>query len=621
LEDSLTAKPQGRDTTTELTAAIKRFEESEHVTRPARVLSERDRDYKDGKQITDTERKALTDRKQPVVIYNRIQRKVNYLLGLERQTRKDPRAFPRTPNDEDAASAATDSIRFVCEKSRWDDKRSEAAENLVVEGTGIIRIGAKQTREGIDPEISRVAWDRFFADPHASAYDYRDASYMGEVIWQDMDDAIASFPDGEAAIVDTWARGKDTETYDDKPKDNLWTDYGRRRVRIVEMYYRVKGVWNFCIFTQAGFLVEPQPSPYMDEEGQPEHPYAVQSLYIDRDNNRYGDVRMMISPQDEINKRRSKALHLITMRQARIGRGYESSAATIRRELAKPDGIIAADAGEFEILGTNDMAAANLSMLQEAKAEIDLLGPNAALQGKNEQAMSGRALMAQQQGGMVEVAVFLDRIRCLSLETYRKVWNRIRQYWTEERWIRVTDDQRNLKFVGLNRPVKAVDVLAEQMGVTPENFAEFAQQNPQGAAQLQAFAQSPEGQAIARTDNAVNELDVDIIVDEGIDTPTVAAEQFDMLIKLAQMQPGTIPPDVLIEASSLKNKDALLERMRQPNPAAEMQQRGQAAQVAKVEADATLKQAQAAKTGAEAQAIPANVAMSALQAGQASVMA
>ena len=56
------------------------------------------------------------------------------------------------------------------------------------------------------------------------------------------------------------------------------------------------------------------------------------------------------------------------------------------------------------------MAAANFQMLQVAMNEVDLLGPNAALSGKNENDMSGRAILAQQQGGMVEVARMFDRL-------------------------------------------------------------------------------------------------------------------------------------------------------------------------------------------------------------------
>src|SRR5690606_8712122 len=89
----------------DLKRSVEYFEEAESATDEARRLSERDRDYYDNKQWTSDEIATLEKRKQPVVTYNRIQRKVDFLSGLERQQRKDPRAFPRNPKDEAAANA------------------------------------------------------------------------------------------------------------------------------------------------------------------------------------------------------------------------------------------------------------------------------------------------------------------------------------------------------------------------------------------------------------------------------------------------------------------------------------------------------------------------------------
>lgn len=574
------AKTPATDKDAALIVSVRRFEEAEHVTRSARLLAERDRDYCDGKQWTAEEESALKRRKQPVVTFNRVQRKVNAMLGLERQTRKDPRAFPRTPNDEQASQAATDAIRYVCDQQRWDEKRSEAAANLIVEGIGIVEVGVKEGKEGIDPAIRWVPWDRFYYDPHSHRWDFSDAQFLGVVVWMDLDEALSKYPDAKDALFETWKSGKDADTYDDRPKDHLWSDYGRRRVRICQEYCLKDGRWYHSVFTQAGYLVEPALSPYLDTDGEPECPLVAVSLYIDRSNNRYGEVRVMISPQDEINKRRSKALHLMNMRQVRVARGFEKDVNTIRSELARPDGVISADDGELEILDHNDMAAANLQMLQEAKAEIDLLGPNAALAGKSENDQSGRAILAQQQAGIMEAGLFLDRVRSMSLEVYRKIWARVRQYWTEERWVRITDDQRNLKFVGLNRPVTALEALQEKLaeGWQPET--------PREAAFAQMVLNSPMGQQIVRIDNQVGKLDVDIVVDEGMDTPTVQAEQFDALVKslpaiLTAQQQAPKLLEVLIEASSFRDKDRILEKLQGgqggPDPAQMMEAQMQAA--------------------------------------------
>lgn len=604
-----------------VTALVQMFEESEQTTRDAREKAERDRDFYDSKQWTREEEQALERRKQPVVTFNRIQRKIDYLSGLERQQRKDPKAFPRTPKDQDAADAATDAVRFACDSSDWDDVRSAAWDNLLIEGTCAVMVGVKKTRQGYDPLITHVAWDRFFYDPASSRTDFSDARYMGVVTWYDLTEAQRKWPDAKEALEATMAQAKDDETYDDKPKHGFWADYKRKRVRVIEMFHK-EGQWMRCVFTQAGYLEKKAPSPYVDEAGEPENPIKAMSLYVDRDNNRYGAVRVLIDPQKEINKRRSKGLHLITMRQARVGLSADGDSETIRRELAKPDGLIRAERDDFEILPTNDMAAANLSLLQEAKNEIDLLGANAALSGKNENDMSGRALIAQQQGGMVEVARMFDRLRSLSIDVYRSIWNRIRQVWPSERWIRVTDDERNVRFVGLNQKV-TVAMLAEEVAqgdqkaiqkaaqiVGPQLMQAYMQGDEQAQMMLGMFVQQ-NGQQVVEVRNAVNELDVDIVIDEGMDTPTVQAEQFDAIVKmLPALGPMAQSPQMvatIIEASQLRNKDKLLEMIEQaqmappPDPAMEqmkqIQVAGAAAEVEKTQSETMRNMMQAQTAG------------------------
>ena len=73
------------------------FEESDDATYEARQLAERDRDYYDNKQWTSARPRELKKRGQPTVTDNIIKTKIDYLDGVEKQQRIDPKAFPRTP--------------------------------------------------------------------------------------------------------------------------------------------------------------------------------------------------------------------------------------------------------------------------------------------------------------------------------------------------------------------------------------------------------------------------------------------------------------------------------------------------------------------------------------------
>lgn len=197
-----------------------------------------------------------------------------------------------------------------------------------------------------------------------------------------------------------------------------------------------------------------------------------------------------------------------------------------------------------------------------------------------------------------------DRLRSLSIDVYRAIWNRIRQVWTAERWIRVADDERNLRFVGLNQQVTVAMLAQEVAQGDPQAIQKAAQ--IVGMPLLQAYMQGDEqaqmvlgqfvqanAQNVVEVRNAINELDVDIVIDEGMDTPSVQAEQFDTLSKmLPGLFPKGAPPaalQMLIQASALRDKDKLielLEQMQQPqaDPMAEqMKQIAVAGAVAEVE--------------------------------------
>jgi hypothetical protein len=93
--------------------------------------------------------------------------------------------------------------------------------------------------------------------------------------------------------------------------------------------------------------------------------------------------------------------------------------------------------------------------------------------------------------------------------------------------------------------------------------------------QMQLVPGDPRLQQVVGIEHDISDLDVDITIEEGIDIPSLQAEEFQSLVQLASVQPGLIPGDVLIAASGLRDKDMILERMK-----AHQQQQQQAQQQA-----------------------------------------
>ena len=456
---------------------VEMFEASEQATDEARQNSELARDYYDNKQYTEEEVAELKKRGQPVIVDNVIAGKVNWLIGQEMATRTDPKGFPRTPQHEKGAEAVTDAIRFVCDNNDWDEKRSEVWKNLLVEGFGGVNVGHVYKRRGPEITIKHIPWDRLFYDPHSRKPDFSDARYKGEVIWSDADELQKKHPklkdQIDGALNRTHTLG---ETYEDRPTHQIWGDKERNRVRVVLMHYLEDGVWKWVKFSY-GLVLDRGESQYVDEDGESLCPLIMESAYVDRENNRYGEVHKLISQQDEINKRRSKLLHMANSRQTMGEKGAIDSVKALKRELARPDGHVEYNPGvdgkrPFEIIPNADIAASQFALLQEAKESIRGMGATEALQGSAD-GDSGRAVLAKQQGAMRAITPLTDRLHRFTLRVYEAIWMRVRQLWTEEKWIRVTDDEHNIKFVGLNRPV----TLAEELQVLSSD----AQKNMAGA--------------------------------------------------------------------------------------------------------------------------------------------
>lgn len=544
-----------------LTRLIDMFESSEEASDKPRRLAERDVDYFDNKQWTEEEAKELRKRGQPVQMKNRIRQKVKYLQGLEQQQRTDPRALPRTPRHDFDANDCTDALRFVVQSNRYDQIRSSVWWDLVVAGWGGYSVTVEQRPPYANPRIviKRTRWDRMFWDPYSSAVDFSDASYLGEVLWMDRDEATRTYGEGAAKVFDeTVSTSQVGGTYDDKPKETTWVAFAKRyRVRVVKMYYiGENGEWQFCEYTKGGYL-KAGPSPWIGEDGKPEHEYVWRSAYVDRDNNRYGDIRDLIDLQDGINKRSSKLLHLATVRQTFSNkRALGGQTVTeFRKQAARPDGHFDGEGDaefgkDYGIVPTADIARGQADLLAIDLNEMEQQGANAAMLGNGAKDASGRAVLANQAGGALAISPLLDTAKDADHEVYRKVWRRIQQYWTAEEWIRVTDDDNSVRWVGMNTPL-----MADAMTGQP------IEGQPQPGQQAMPMVDPATGQPAVR--NQVGQLDVDIIIDDAPAIGTMQQEEFAKLAELGNSPLGQMKsyPKLLIQASSFRSKAEMLKEL------------------------------------------------------------
>lgn len=569
-------------------------------TADARVLSEKCRDYFDGKQWTQAERTKLTSRAQAPITVNRVRPKVKGLIGLYDMRLTDPKAYPRTKKHEKASEVITDGLRYVADDNQFSSLRVAVAECFFVEGYGGAIVDVLQKKSGeIEIRVEDIPWDRIYFDPHSRKKDFSDARYKGVILWMHQDEAEEKFPGVDFNSIINAAEYTD-ETFEDRPR---WVDRSAKRVRIALHYEIVKGKWMMAAFVGDTFLVEPQDSPFLDDDGEPCCPIELVSANVDRNNNRYGEVAGFLDQQDEINHRRSKFLHNLSSRQTHGRKGAVKDIPALKREMKKPDGHVEWEGEEygkdFGVIPTSDMARGQFELYQDAKGELDSVSYNAQLAGERQSGnLSGIAINRLQQAGTIELNTDYSILAGWEKRVYRQIWARIKQFWTAEKWIRVTDDQDALRWVGFNMPLTAQQFLEEK--INDESLPLTERQQASAAYQMLVQSNDQRLNAIVGVKNDVAEMDVDIIIDQSFDVINIQQEQFQALVQFGQGNPDIDIID-LIELSQLRGKEALIEKIQKRRQAAaeaagnvqDVQAQSEQAKVFKLAAEADSTQAQA----------------------------
>ncbi len=533
------------------------------------------RRYYHGAQWTADQLKVLKKRRQPPSTKNRIARKIDGTIGLIERLRQDPKAYPRTPKQEQGAELATAVLRYVLDEQEWKAKSPECARDGAVDGIGGIEIEIEEGDHG-DNEVGFdiVEPDSFFYDPRSYRADFSDAGFMGQGKWVEIDVAKGMFADKAAQIGNLSDDGSELTSNPDREQKWFSFDGAKKLVRLVDVWYQHKGGWCWAIFTGSVVLMEGK-SYLQDEKNKDICKYIMFSCNVDHDGDRYGFVRHMKSSQDSFNFKHSKLNHILASRRLIMSQGSVQNVEKARTEWARDDGVVLVNGDVAAAIKVDDRSfdfAGWAKLLEEDKSELDNYGPNQALIG-DIQNQSGRAIQLLQQAGMAELGPYIMGYRGWKVRVYRAVFCAVQKYWTGERYVRVTDDEGLAQFIQING-----------VGIDPAT-------------------------GLSTMVNALGSLDVDIILDEGPDTVNAQADVYETLTQvLPSVAPMLTPPQaqaavkVLIQTSALPEsaKKQFREASEQPpDPmeakAKEITLAGEAAKVDETKSKVALNMANAQK--------------------------
>ena len=490
-----------------------------------------DADFVDGDQWSEQDAKALRDRGQAPLKFNKTATFTRWITGTERRTRIESKVLPREDDDVQAALIKTKLLKFTADINKSARHRSKAFQDAIQVGVGWLEDGARSDPED-EPLFSRSeSWRNMWWDALSREDDLSDARYLFREKWVDLDVAVSMFPDRRRALE---LAAETHELFAEEEHDEhfrtalYWRDdetgkarataqlvdtsfhigQRRRRVRLIECWYRVpmrteilrtfadrqtppevigliqkengqsfdaanplherlitqgfaatfdaiKLQVRVAIFTMR-HLLQDMKSPYKHNR----FPFTpIWAYRRDRDGMPYGVVRNMRDPQDDLNKRRSKALFILSTRGLIGDIDAFDDWDEVEEELARPDYILKKKRGrDVEINTDNTLAEQHLRLMEQDERFLESSsGVTEENLGESTNAISGRAILARTNQGTLVTASLFDNLRWATQHQGEIRLSLIEQFMSEPKIVRVTNDEGATSFLRVNFPTRNDD--------------------------------------------------------------------------------------------------------------------------------------------------------------------
>lgn len=450
-----------------------------------------DEDFYDNIQWTQEDRTTLTDRGQVPLVYNVISSTVDWVIGTEKRGRSDYKVLPRTKEDAKPAERKSQLLKYLSDINRSPFHRSRAFEDAVKVGVGWLEDGV-QEEPGSEPLYSRYeSWRNILWDSSARENDLVDARYQFRSKWVDADISAAMFANRKQVIEDAIDDGDrlfsfgefGDDAMDQQENENeaatahhseLRSQRGRVRniegwfTRPVRSLHLKGGAFNgeifdpfseghvgtvnagnamivdrpilrmhVALFTVSGLLWFSE-SPYRHNR----FPFTpIWGYRRGRDGMPYGLIRRLRDLQVDINKRASKALHILNSSKVIMDEGAVDDIDEFVEEVSRPDAILIKKAGKELKLDVDrelsqfqyEAMSRSIQMVQTAGGVTD------ENLGRKTNATSGIAIQRRQEQGSMATTKLFDNLRFACQVQGEKQIALIEQFMTEQKAFRITN--------------------------------------------------------------------------------------------------------------------------------------------------------------------------------------
>jgi hypothetical protein len=523
-----------------------------------------------GDQWDPADLEKLTAEKRPALTINLILPIINLLAGIQRQGRQDITVTARKGGLAPLASAYTQVLRHCLDRTDADYELADAFLDGLIGSKGWLGLDIDHTEDPVygDIALHKVSPFAMREDPDAKEYDLnKSGKFVIRDQWMDKEALALNWPKLEKEInsggLATDPAGGDVKG--DAERGSLrwrvrqcwWKSYEKRLIMINaatgamkaidplqrELVYAIskrRPTWavkewvvpvlNLTV-TAGNLVLTDVKDPYRGVTTFPYYrfcPFWVDGYVM-------GVVQNLIGPQQEVNKRRSQALHNLNQ-TANSGYKIKKALNNYDRHIAKhgaTPGVVLDESkagGSIERITPAPLSEGHIQAAALSADDMkEISGANPDLMGQliENHAESGKAIELRQAQGMKVVEVLFDNFA----------------------------RTQKLIALGLVDMIRFTDVYSdEEINAILSDGQDGRRQNTEDRRQNNTNILT------LLKDRKVGRYGIKI--ESSSSSPTAQYANFLSILEIARMYPEQLGADVVIENSTLANKELILQKVR-----------------------------------------------------------
>jgi len=513
-----------------------------------------------GVQDTDEVLTKLESLNRPATVYNEVKPKVDMLIGMAAQTKHRATIVPVGVEDEPLIEMMEGTLNHFQRQANILRKELECFEHTVKGGRSLLFYYIDKSNP-FKPIIKAMRYDgrNFYRDPDGQEYDMSEDRFLFLDKWLTKEQILQFWPEFDPSMAQQYSKGVDApkffdtamekyrivegwyykfldviyfvnpmtnkvefliptefEKFEKAVKDGIDLPGGKKfqQNEAIVKQESYKKRFHYMIFSGTN-LCEGGPSPY-NWEGFPAVFYGA---YKEFDTNAwFGSILAMQDPQRTLNVNRRQLVHLLQTLPKGIlmhETGAVLNIGDYEEKSAEPNFHLEIAKGMFEKVKFQEQPRISpvYSLFDRVLVQSikDVSGAQDSLMGIQTTGREpGITVRARQQTGIAVLYILFDNFRESRLNAGRLHMSLIQQYITEAMAVRI--------------------------------------KGPEGARLLQINSvMNPQTKGF----NDVSAGEFDYEVEETAETMTIRAATAQMLVDFSQNNPGSIPPDVILEYTDL----------------------------------------------------------------------